>query len=212
LAEKKISEQEQEKLPESSEIETVNEPDMLSKLLVQNMATTATTTDDSTYSDTATDTENEGGTTSNAEFSDMHTIETQDLKRIDDEKNDMVTKLLSAAQLGANITQLQDEVRSIVTELLPQLTKDYQGKILSDEVIDQAKTEIAEYILENSTAFKGIDGTVADETKVYLYNTIEKCLQVYKNKSVTEESTNILMDIATAILKAMLHAKSQGAR
>lgn len=212
LAEKKISEQEQEKLPESSEIEVNKdeEPDMLSNLLVQ--TTAMTTTDDSTSSDTATDTENEGGTTSNAEFSDMHTIETQDLKRIDDEKNDMVTKLLSAAQLGANITQLQDEVRNIVTELLPQLTKDYQGKVLSDEVIDQAKTEIVEYILEYSTAFKNNDGTVADETKVYLYNTIEKCLRVYKNKSVTEESTNILMDIATAILKAMLHAKSQGTR
>merc|ERR1711976_532517 len=100
--------------------------------------------------------------------------------------------------------QAQEEVKQLVTDLLPTLTRKYRNKYLSNEVFSEAKQEIANYILNNSEAFS------SDTNKVYLLTTIEKCLKQYKDKSVTEESTNILMDIGTSILKAMLHAKSQG--
>lgn len=160
--------------------------------------------DNDSVTTSSSDTEGgDGATTSNAEYSDIHTNEREDLKRIDESKTDMVTKMLGAAQLGVNIEQAQDEVKTLVTELLPTLSINYRNKILTNEVIAEAKKEIAEHILKNSEAFN------ADQNKVYLYTTIENCLKAYKDKSVGEESTNILMDIGTSILKAMLHAKAQ---
>lgn len=110
--------------------------------------------------ESTTDTEDRGQT-SNAEYSDMHTNEIQDLRRIDESKTDMVTKMLGAAQLGVNIEQAQEEVKQLVTDLLPTLTRNYRNKYLSNEVISEAKQEIANYILNNSEAFS------SDTNKVY---------------------------------------------
>jgi len=159
--------------------------------------------DDDDSSETSTETDQQGQHSSTAEYSDIHTNEVNDNRRIDEQKTDMVSRMLGAAQLGVNVNDVQDEVKKLVTELLPTLTRNYRNKILTYDVIDEAKSEIADHILNNTSAFN------SDRNKVELYQAIEKCLLSYKDKSVGEFSTEILMDIGTSILKAMLSARSQ---
>lgn len=117
-------------------------------------------------------------------------------------QNDIVSNMLEAATLGVDVKKYNLEVEAIVKELLPLLVREYKDKIIDDDLISESRDRIFDHVEKSCDSFK------TDVQKVYLRTSIEKCLQVYKHKNVTEQSVNILSDIGTAIYQAIL--KSEG--
>ena len=75
------------------------------------------------------------------------TCEQQVLSQEDGLENDMVSQLLRAGNAKIDISSLNEDVNNMVTDLLPILAGQYKDKILTDDIIDEAKITICEHIV-----------------------------------------------------------------
>jgi AraC-like DNA-binding protein len=75
------------------------------------------------------------------------TCEQQILSQEDSLENDMVSQLLRAGNAKIDISSLNEDVNNMVTDLLPILASQYKDKILTDDIIDEAKITICEHIV-----------------------------------------------------------------
>merc|ERR1712071_302626 len=145
---------------------------------------------------------------SDVQDSDVHSDnnEARILAQEDRAKEDMVSQLLGAATAGIDINKLNDDVQKMVTQLLPILATKYRDKNLTQDVIAEAKEVITDFIISEC---QGADQSFFNDgqERVYLMNSMEQCLQAYKNLSVHDQSVNLLADIGTSIYRSILNAK-----